>query len=1386
MEGNVQTGKDLSLADVAARTYSDIADLAADPNNASLKLRPGIGIKISEGVYQAPPGNGIALSTIVGMFGLKSVDALNTANPQWHGNLQDPLKYPNAIYLPSTTYAAGSTTGVATLATVASYFGVNLTTLAVLNADLLGIFADDQYMTVTGGPYTRTATVPPGVAALTAKRPKAAPTQAYGTGYGQTLLANNFSILGYRIAGNKFFRRSNSGMPVGPTPAAGSANPSQDKVRIASATETWEFHQSIPYADSAEVVPAASAGILPDSSGDPYRGLGSILQAEYTWQDYFGNTLISKFDLGQKAPYNQPPVLVGYTDALIGVSQWPAVSAAWRVRRGADGQPALELPLAFDQSAYQGLNKATATGSTTLRVDFTGPLDPTTSLTASNYRLDGKTAIESAATGPTEYSVILTLVSGQSLSDGEHVLTVSGVLAAAVTGSSTQQSYDGSAGFTYPEDPNRHTSTVTDRATRDLSRYTTVYYQLNDSNGISATVTTSLLADPVRLGDGQWSVLLGWLFTEGASIYAYLYARAIGQAEAPLPQSTHTIAVPLDPAKVNQKQIFELTASLTLARTGGSVLGNLQTTPGIRVASTALAPLTDPLKQEEKASAGNPGQEEQTDTLGLAAFAHDFELALSVPGTYRLKVAGGVNRHAVAPASDGASLWAVRLGDTAPDAPAQPISFKVTNVNQPDLFAPRPLSNQLQSRTAVPIYEYTRGIGIAPIDHPTYKLDFADVDMDLWGRTLLAAVDEILAPQFTAAIQIVDKDVAGDGFLVKILAQKEKLADAVAQWMIPLYAAQNPPDPAAVREAFRQQLLSRLSSAYDTRAAIQFSAAVKAAITETGATEPPRLSGGIVDLVGQSLPEGERRSEIGLTSPKLSLADSPAAPLAILLSAPETVDRDGAVVGSVDLDLRWTGESIEHQISAPPGIPGYLASSWLSFVTQDDTGALSAHLGSFPVPLVLRSFPAAPNITRQTGVADHEESADLSALTRWTYAFNWSLPFHYVQDKVHGRVEFNLAATAAPEQADSFPALAEFVTVYPRVLADLETIVAGIDAKQQTPETLKDASVALESFIELLSRVSSTFGETGLAVATPAPALAGADTLTYAFQITEDSIELDDPTDPNQKVSALLVTIDGALPAGVSTAVLDIDPDHYEPQRYEKDTSPPSLIKYVYVTREAPHHYLTLAQSQTIPGRILTLPSLDVMQRQDAWSSVLIKRNEEIISGHPTAEPFVYTTAEVRFAEPLLPTIDAQAPINIATLGTDGPQRSLQAQLNALFTSLFATLPADVSQASIQVETLYAYRLHPDLDMVELPLFFQPPLTVPVHAGASGVPATMINNWVGAITTWFASAKPKGTEGVLHFDLAIMSTLTAQPMPLLRLRNLSLALTDIVPPLATS
>ncbi|HET7015008.1 MAG TPA: hypothetical protein VFI65_13920 [Streptosporangiaceae bacterium] len=1305
------SAQDLTLAMIAERSYSDVGDLAAA--NHDLLLETGLDLVVKHGIYQAPV-NGISLTHMLDRYPMTSSDDLNAANP----GLTWPLTWPKAIYLPQMSVRAGVDPGAMRLGELAEYYGVSLTRLAALNANVAGLFKQEQFIKVPGGPREQTALVPPGTVAVAAQRIAPPPPVPGTPSYGLDFVKNTFSLLSYQVWNNQIFHESNLGLPAGPVPPPQDVPASADKVRLAATSDIWELRQSVPYYRFMTPTP-------PTAPVTPYLGVGKLLQVAYGWQDYYGNTLKTTLDAPPlppppTGPVNYPPTLPGYTDQVLGISQWPSVSASYQVIAKPASEPHLYITLNFDTSRYQGAIKATVMETRRMRVEFTNDVDHSSVTTISNYQINrGVTILETKQI--TNRSCDLYV--GSELDFYEYILQVTGIKGAG----SDQTEYGGTITVPGFGQPRQSSSVITEAAQLDLVAYTTIVDQLDDPLGVAVTITSALLGQPVSLSASTLNLLRGWV----QQIKAFLSGRASGQVTT-LQASSHFISLPFAVSGLPAAQIAELAVAMTISRTGGVVSGELATTAAIRSATSPVPPLT---------TLGHSGN----DPLGLGRFAAEFEQVLTAGGVTR-KVAAGINRLTASAPDSGAALWMVKVGTKTS---GQAISYSISP-GQPALFAPRPLSNELTSRQHVPIRDYTTGVGLDL--QAKRKLNFADVDLDVWGRILLGAVDELLAPGFTAPIQLVDKK-KNKNYLVELLAQKTKLATAISKWMIPLYKGESI-SATDMQAAYYQQLLSRLSNAYEIKAGLQFTASVHADATAAGTT-PPQLFGAVRDDAEQGL----ERSDITLTSPKLALEPSSDVPLPILMSAPDTVTVDGAVVGQVELALSWEPSAIEHQIGPVPGISTYQASSWLGFVLPD--AKLDAVLGAVSVPIVLRAFPASPAVTGQLGEPTHANAADLPAVRKWTYEVTWTLPFHYVQDRVHGVVEFNVGpALTAQAPPDLFDALAEFVTVYPHVRADLDAILAPIDARTDSQKEFDDAAAALRAFIELLEIVNgAAAGPTGLAMPEAGP---GASSATdFEFEVVEGA------DDGN-----LLVTIfPGAFP-GVGTPVIDI-------AGYKAEPAEPAIeggLSYIYESKLESGHYLSQAQGQQIADRTLVLPDLDVLRRQNAWASIWVTRNEQIIVGESRlADPFVYTTARTKFAEPILPIIYSSTVIDIARIG-QVTEPTLEEYLTLLFETLFTGVPPEVKTALVGAEATYRYPLMPGADPVVLPVFFQPLLSV-VISGAG--PRTMAKEWSRTITNWRIAQAPVTAGARLHFDLTIFSSLQDQTMPLLRLRNLELAIADL-------
>jgi len=908
-----------------------------------------------------------------------------------------------------------------------------------------------------------------------------------------------------------------------------------------------------------------------------------------------------------------------------------------------------------------------------------------------------------------------------------------------------------------------------DRAAQALGLYDNLYYQLA-ANFEASLRTTLLTSGDVDFSAAQVTTLQGWLFGAGG-VYAFLSAQA-GGGGGTAPAGL-TLTFPLASADLNPAELFEVTVSVAFSRPEPLLAAAFVDAAGVESIASAIAPAF----AEDPAAGGD---------RTLNAFAAAFEAALSVPDKVRVKLATGVDRREAVESTR--PLWLTRLapGPGLPPVPGA-AGFAIENPGAPVVYAPRPLFNTLQPAAAVPIYDYVSGVGI-DFNQPSRIANFGSVDADVWLGQMLDAVDTVLGPDLSASAALVDMRCNTDN-LEQLLAAKESLAGSLSAMMIPVFDGENPGQPAeeAAQEAFRQQLLQTLASFYAVSAAVQFEAQVKAEMNEPQYATPPSLYGSLVPAA----PPPVSDAGVSLTSAKLALATTPTgvpAPLTFLASSRNGRDAAGALEKSATLNLDYGGLQIEHQIGALPNIEGYLASTWLSFVLPpqagDVTWPLAAALGEFQIPLVLRAYPTPPTMVNQAAqqvVSGAQEQTSLSDAVLWNYSFVFSQSFHYPQDAVEFVSAFNVfdsgpnlfLASGRSLTAD----LAEFVTVYPDVAADLIGVLAKVDNSTTDPKVLDTAQIALLSFVQLVARVAEDFGM-------QAPPLtevgSGDGQAPYAFSLTEDSIV---ETNPDKtEVEALLVTIEGLPPAGIGTPSVDID--GYTSHRTETATG------FTFTYTDAAGDYLPAALGQTIPRRTIGMPGLNILAAQNALSSAAILRNQNLVEGKVTAPPFVYQTSPVSFATPLRPTLTVMEEIDIAAISTGQPvRRPLAAQLGALFDALFAQAPDGPQQ--VQLAISYSVSPNPVLEPVQLPVAFLPPIAFTPADGqqAEGDPISqvqLIQTICDAINAWYAANAPQ-QGGTLRFDTKVMARQSAgagdtPPTPLLELANLVLHFADWADP----
>ncbi|MBC9909724.1 hypothetical protein [Chitinophaga varians] len=1327
-----------SLAGIVRDYFADADQIAA--KNKDIPLRTGAVLSLRGGVYevrdQAP---GWKLNDIAAYFEV-TPESVKSANPQIT-NWDSTLPVFTAIYLPDHTMVVGTSKGGTNIGNIARYYSISVSGIALANRDVTGIFEPGKTISFTSGPLTNQSTIKQGEMAVKAVRKVAPPVpdNPADKDFALNFLQNNFSLLGYRISENAFFDNSNLSLPLCPViPGTTSDDDSKFLLPpVLGVDDQWQYTNSLAYTSVVKTMQQATPG-LPAPENDPYQGLGSLLQIRYSWQDVYGNSLLTTLDnLQDGNNLNNFPILIKYYDTLVGLSRWPSISSNWQVP-GISGQPALHLILNFDAAAYDGLLIVKADDNNTLTAVFTVALDETSATDAANYSLSDGIQIVSISLNTDKKSVqikVSDLVPGVDIS-----LQVKNIF-----NQEKSKSYTGAA--TFSTNPAiSPTSTIMTKAAGDKVLYEQIWYQLNDRNGIKMMVNTSLVPGTDFILDTTQTTALvqNWL----AAIYQYIDNRAAGKDTTVIPDLQHVVMFNINPANIATKDTFKLTLDFTIRR--NRLLAD-STDDSILTATTTIAPQSD-----LSASNGNT----------YTKFVTDFETAFS--GSLELRIAAGVDRFDSIVTADS-TLWVVRL-DATNTGTAPALGFEINKQEEPKLFAPRPVANQLISRTGVPICTFDPKTGL-DCKGGIHK-DFIDVDINLWCKQVFENFDELLSPAFVTCIQIVDfrtknENPQAPSFFDLLISQKEQLADIVKELMVPVFEDQVTIDPTDIREDFKQALLVKLSNAYSVQSGLQFSANVY----HNNLEAPAYLYGNVI----QKDDGGTRASQnIQLTAPKISLAPDKQAGVRFLMSAPQMIKgQQGEVLSVLDLDLSYTASAIEHQIGELPGIKDYKASSWLQFFSKDSSilSARSLSDKAVQVPLPLNVFPAAPGMNKQTGQLSVNNSDDaLSDLLDWDYLFSYSQPFHYPQDILHFSVQFNLVLRDTSDVAgleDAFADIAQFITVMPEINEALGTLSA-VTMSSDTP-AITAAATVLTAYTTMVGNIITRAKVTGLQVQQQdMRAVASADG-PYAFVVKEGNATIDG----QEGVLLVSVGLTAEVQAAIGIPVVTID--DYETVSH----TPCETGFYCYYYKHIKDGSLLPASiGQTIAKRTVVLKKLNILARQDAGVGVYMDRNADLVPGKPTNHAFVYTTGNVEFPNYYYPNFVRNEPINIATIPTGQPVVApLQTHLNNLFDALLKK--NQQGKLSFNVVVAYDYQVNLPGNTIQLPVMMQPARTFDLGAHPDKAPEGMIDNWVKVISDWLKTNDPNKANAAFNFNLTIFSNLTDEPKPLIQLTRLYLKLADI-------
>ncbi len=1265
-------------------------------------------------------GRGQTLAAIVARFG-SSEAAIRALNPNVDFN---NLAAGTGLHIPDLTASPAVTTPGLTLPEIALYYSTTVDALAWANRDWPGLYDvaggnlifDDQLLNEQG-------TMQPGNVGIVVTR-----TNPGNGDDSRSYLEQQYNLLGFDQIANTDTLAIAGALPLPAGPATDedqqlldAAGPLRSAPRAASDTEPWVYRLLVPAARAARnnPVPASTATELyPAREANPYAGSGGFIQLQLDWRDLMGNRTWSPFEdaaAGNSYPLPTPLSRIGANDDVIGLGQWPSTQYDHLFRRNAADTGA-ELHIGWS-------------------------FDPSRYVPQSA----GDQGWLPNAEADRQVFALLYYQMVQTVRDGSDLL---------------------------------HVSTVCTLAGDTPVR-------------VTAAKRTAIVA----------YVLAAWRYVDT------VYRTKATPPATNLPQNVD-LARSITPAA--GQTIVEILVSVRLEREISGVLPEFRDNAASRLAESVIAPrLSKP---------------NQTTGYTLDEYTRSFEAAFQQASS-SLRLASGTPRADLGGQGGADTLWAVRLGKTATEP------YAVTIKNPAIFFAVAPLSTELQNRPNVTLYTFTpeQGLSATPDQTQTYT----GIDLDLWAANALATIDTVLQPQYAVPAFLVDS-IGGTSYLAQILLAKRLLADAIVTGMTNILSepaittTSKPANFQAARDKLKQQLLIKLANAYAIDAVVQYELQVAAPAT-TAPAIPPHYYGNPVDPT-----QVENAADYTASSFKIPL--EPTNPLLTFTFAA----RDASRQSSFKVPFQYRPTHIEHAVEALAAMDGYEASSCLNFIDPPAPLALTTGESSIAVeiPIPLRAYPAAPTLLNQDFVPTPigtDQTANLKAAKQWAFRFFYA-QVHALQNRIDAVVRFNVPQTAqlsafTVEEPDLFVLLARLNFVLPDLQAVFARDLLGIHvATATTAGDFVRSRNALSALGFLLGNLAAQWKLWTARQAGAADALLTATKEDVPFSVLEDAVTVSSASVDEIMRLRVVIAYTVPLPEGIAAPGILFDGFTAEPTDPDASASRELLQQSIRGRQRGNAHedvragllatahrmgdaaptierkawlykrinpqpgqdlYLGWDEAQLIPQRTAEIAQLDVTQYQNAWSGIQITRNADLVgTANPTRRPFIYTTPEVQFRNKLTPLIDTAATIDVAQVPSGTTEkRTLNGHLTALFSAFFADSPAKTQ--IVKLEVRYAYRLADTaaLPPIEMPVLlypasdFQIPASWQTGLSATTGPVTRadiyIANVAGEVANWFATDSPSRLGGCLYFDLSAFSSLSNNTQPIVRVRNLSLAIVDV-------
>ena len=710
------------------------------------------------------------------------------------------------------------------------------------------------------------------------------------------------------------------------------------------------------------------------------------------------------------------------------------------------------------------------------------------------------------------------------------------------------------------------------------------------------------------------------------------------------------------------------------------------------------------------------------------------------------------------PAASG-SLWAVQRAL---------LDVQVGGANGGPFFsAPAPLDTALNSST-VTMPQLPESLVPPGTTLPAQQF-FSDVDLDRLANGFFEAVDNFLSPG-SAAFK-----AAPDAYADTVTA-RQTLANLYSTNAIDwLFAddANGQPSPYTgtanqlklAQIAFEQQMCATLAAAYTSHTIVQYGVSWDTLHSNIGAS---------YTLYGTIVPSSPNTVECTVSAAAVPITNGEPSTLTLLVGVAGVQD-----LTNVTLGLAWNVTHLE--IAAGQAEASMRLELVNPYATLPQIGT------GIDIPLVFRQYPTPPVLVSQQAIQGSSQPSSGNALAdaaAWQFVFAYQVQLT-PHDRIHTSITYNTNLSAAagmqsPANRDAamsgtvytlFEALTRFTATYAVILP----VLASPDGTQ----TWIDAA---NVFRDLVNDVvnNATWNASAEAVTLTAGSLLH---ISDTYQVTDVAQE------NGQRLVTLSWDANEPSFSGAQLAVVALDPTAREPYADHTAGRATNAVTDLYtpappLRNDAVMHQVTA--------------DLHVLVAENALAAVQIERNVAGLPGNAPAwfakSAYVYTTPTVHATEPIAPLLDDSTPIDLATLPNQSistgcpsaPPAGVSSLCSRIYTMMFDLLSGSAvaggTERQLAIACTYDYPIDPV--STSIPVLLVPSLLIEPSESQqlsefSDMAATSIAIWAADHDVVFGESAQSGAR--LVFDLTLYALLSEPNVPLLRLRNVELALTDVEP-----